>query len=89
MSSSDDLGMPAESQYTLKYDLCMNFLEFNFWDYECFMHATGLNIPFSVYYFYDMLPSEINEHVLYVCCECVCKSPISNNYIHNCCAAGA
>jgi hypothetical protein len=83
---SDELGMPVESEHTLKYDLCMNFLEFNVWDYECFVHATGVDIPFSVYYFYD---TQIDEHDLCVCCECVCESPKSNDNTHRCCAVGA
>ena len=84
--SSDDLGMPAETAYTLKYDLCMNFLEFNVWDYECFVHATGVDIPFSVYYFYDM---QMDEHDLCVCCECVSPKSDNNNNTHRCCAVGA
>ncbi len=80
-----DLGMPTESEHTLKYDLCMNFLEFNVWDYECFVHATGVDIPFSTYFFYDMQMDELD---LCVCCECVCESPTNDN-THRCCAVGA
>ena len=81
--SSDELGMPAESAYTLKYDLCMNFLEFNVWDYECFVHATGVDIPFSTYFLSD------TQMDLCVCCECVCESPTSDDNTHRCCAVGA
>ena len=86
MSSSDDLGMPAESEHTLKYDLCMNFLEFNVWDYYHYCDATGADIPFSVYFFYD---TQIDELDLCVCSECVCESPTSDDNTHRCCAVGA
>ena len=87
--SNSDLGMPAESEHTLKYDLCMNFLEFNVWDYECFVHATGVDIPFAVYFFYDPRINEIDDLICH-CCECVCESPTSDDdNTHRCCAVGA
>lgn len=86
--SNSELGMPAESEHTLKYDLCMNFLEFNVWDYECFVHATGIDIPFAVYFFFD--DTQIDEIDDLICHCCECESPTSNDdNTHRCCAVGA
>lgn len=79
--SDDELGMPVETAYTIKYDLCIQLIDMNVWDYECFVHATGVDIPFSVYFLSD------TQMDLCVCCEC--KSPKSNDNTHRCCAVGA
>lgn len=85
--SSDQLGMPAENEHTLKYDMCIQLIDMNIWDYECFVHATGIDIPFAVYFFYDTRIDDLICH----CCECCeCESPTSDdNNTHRCCAVGA
>lgn len=85
---SDELGMPAESAYTIKYDLCIYEIDMNVWDYECFVHVTGLNIPFALFYLTDADDTDDDDMICH-CCECVCESPKSNNNTHRCCAAGA
>ncbi len=65
----------------------------NIWDYECFVHATGVDIPFASFYLSDADDTDDDDEfdlcVCSECCECVCKSPKSNDNTHRCCAVGA